>query len=74
MGYTVGDLAKLAHVTVRTLHHYDELGLLKPSGRSKASYRLYTEADLARLQQILFFRELGFAQEEGPRRPARAAR
>jgi MerR family transcriptional regulator, thiopeptide resistance regulator len=64
MGYTVGDLAKLAHVTVRTLHHYDELGLLKPSGRSKASYRLYTEADLARLQQILFFRELGFALED----------
>jgi len=60
-GRTVGELAKLTHVSVRTLHHYDEIGLLTPSGRSRASYRLYTEHDLARLQQVLFFRALGFS-------------
>jgi DNA-binding transcriptional MerR regulator len=46
---------------VRTLHHYDDIGLLVPSRRSDAGYRLYTESDLRRLQQILVFRELGFA-------------
>ncbi len=63
-GRTVGELAKVAHVSVRALHHYDEIGLLKPSGRSRASYRLYTEQDLARLQQVLFFRALGFSLED----------
>src|SRR4051812_43314536 len=63
-GRTVGELAKLAHISVRTLHHYDEIGLLRPSGRSRASYRLYTEADLARLQQVLFFRALGFSLDD----------
>jgi DNA-binding transcriptional MerR regulator len=58
---TVGDVASLAGVTVRTLHHYDEVGLLRPSERSRAGYRLYTGADLERLQEILFFRELGFS-------------
>jgi DNA-binding transcriptional MerR regulator len=58
---TVGEVARLAHVTVRTLHHYDELGLLVPSGRSEAGYRRYSDDDLRRLQQILLFRELGFA-------------
>jgi DNA-binding transcriptional MerR regulator len=47
-----GEFAKLAGVTVRTLHHYDRLGLLSPEGRSSAGYRLYGEDDLARLQQI----------------------
>jgi DNA-binding transcriptional MerR regulator len=61
MGHTVGELAKIAHVSVRTLHHYDEIGLLTPSGRSDAGYRLYTDSDLERLQEVLFFRELGFA-------------
>lgn len=61
---TVGDVAKLAKVSVRTLHHYDELGLLSPSARSGAGYRLYTVGDLERLQQVLFFRELGFALED----------
>src|SRR5690606_30054901 len=61
---TVGKVAALAHVTVRTLHHYDEIGLVQPSGRSEAGYRLYGEDDLARLQQVLFYRELGFALEE----------
>lgn len=54
----VGALAKLAGVTVRTLHHYDEIGLLVPSERTAAGYRSYTDADVARLQRILFYREL----------------
>jgi DNA-binding transcriptional MerR regulator len=59
MAMTVGEVAKLAHVSVRTLHHYDEAGVLRPSERSDAGYRLYTDADLDRLRQILYFRELG---------------
>jgi len=51
-------------VTVRTLHHYDEIGLLAPSGRSEAGYRLYAYADLARLQEILVWRALGFSLGE----------
>ncbi len=51
-------------VTVRTLHHYDEIGLLAPSGRSEAGYRLYAYADLARLQEILGWRALGFSLAE----------
>jgi DNA-binding transcriptional MerR regulator len=58
MGYTVSRLARLAGVSVRTLHHYDQVGLLRPSGRSRAGYRLYGEGDLVRLQQVLFYREL----------------
>jgi DNA-binding transcriptional MerR regulator len=57
---TVSQVARLAHVTVRTLHHYDEIGLLVPSDRSSAGYRLYSDADLARLHEILVYRELGF--------------
>ena len=60
MSYSVGQVAALAHLTVRALHHYDEIGLLSPSDRSAAGYRLYSDADLERLQQILFYRELGF--------------
>ena len=56
--YTVSQLAKMAGVSVRTLHHYDHIDLLKPSSRTAAGYRLYEEQDLLRLQQILFFREL----------------
>lgn len=62
--YTVGEVAALAHVTVRTLHHYDALGLLPPSTRSAAGYRLYSSADLRRLRQILFYRELEFGLDE----------
>lgn len=58
---TVGQLAVLAHVSVRTLHHYDEIGLLAPSGRTDAGYRVYREADLDKLQRILFYRELDFS-------------
>lgn len=64
MSYSVGQVADLAGVTIRTLHHYDEIGLLSPSGRSAAGYRIYEEPDLERLQQILFYRELGFVLEE----------
>ena len=56
--YTVSQLAKMAGVTVRTLHHYDQIGLLEPSSRTEAGYRLYGEGELLRLQQILFYREL----------------
>ncbi len=56
----INDVAKLAGVTVRTLHYYDEIGLLTPSEVTESGYRLYDEKDLARLQQILFFRELDF--------------
>ena len=64
MGLRVGEVAKLASVSVRTLHHYDRIGLLKPSRRTGSGYRLYGEADLAALQQVLFFRELGFELDE----------
>ncbi|WP_037851094.1 MerR family transcriptional regulator [Streptomyces sp. NRRL S-340] len=64
MSYSVGQVSAFAGVTVRTLHHYDRAGLLSPGGRSHAGYRLYDDADLARLQQILFYRELGFSLDE----------
>jgi MerR family transcriptional regulator, thiopeptide resistance regulator len=64
MSHTVGEVARFARVTVRTLHHYDEIGLLRPSGRSGAGHRRYHDADLDRLQQILFYRELGFPLDE----------
>lgn len=60
--YHVKDVARLAKVTVRALHHYDAVGLLVPS-RTEAGYRLYTEDDLLRLQQILIYRELGLPLE-----------
>ncbi|MFN8354240.1 MAG: MerR family transcriptional regulator [Spirosomataceae bacterium] len=61
MYYSVKKLAKLAGVSVRTLHLYDEIGLLKPSVRTEAKYRLYGEKELLRLQQILFYKELDFS-------------
>lgn len=64
MGYSVGQVAGFAGVTVRTLHHYDEIGLLAPGERSHAGHRRYDDADLDRLQQILFYRELGFPLDE----------
>jgi MerR family transcriptional regulator, thiopeptide resistance regulator len=62
--YQVKDVARLTGVSVRTLHHYDALGLLSPGARTAAGYRLYTDADLLRLQQILIGRELGLPLEE----------
>ena len=56
---TVGQVAALTGLTVRALHHYDAIGLVSPSFRSAAGYRLYTDDDLRRLQQVLLFRELG---------------
>lgn len=61
--WKVSEVSRLAHVTVRTLHHYDEIGLLVPSERSEAGYRLYGRDDLQRLHQILLFRELDFTLE-----------
>lgn len=60
MSYSVGDVSKMSGVSVRALHHYDRIGLLEPTRHSDAGYRLYTQADLERLQQILFYKELGF--------------
>jgi DNA-binding transcriptional MerR regulator len=64
INYAVNKLAKLAGVSVRTLHVYDKLGLLKPSVRTTARYRLYSEKELLRLQQILFYKELDFALKD----------
>ncbi|MFF7237772.1 TipAS antibiotic-recognition domain-containing protein [Streptomyces collinus] len=64
MSYLVGQVAGFAGVTVRTLHHYDEIGLLVPGERTHAGHRRYTGTDLDRLQQILFYRELGFPLDE----------
>ena len=61
---TVHEVAKLTGITARTLHYYDEIGLLKPSIITEAKYRQYTDDDLTRLQEILFFREVGFALKE----------
>ncbi len=60
MDYTVQKLAKLAGVSARTLRFYDEIGLLKPTRVSGAGYRIYGPREVDRLQQILFYRELGF--------------
>ena len=62
--WQIGELAKFAGVSVRTLRHYDTVGLLAPSGVTPSGYRLYDAAALERLEQILYFRELGFALEE----------
>src|SRR5512138_815594 len=62
--FTVKQLSKLAGVTPRTLHHYDEIGLLKPSRVGDNGYRYYGEQAVLRLQQILFYRELGIPLEE----------
>ncbi|MFG1946360.1 MerR family transcriptional regulator [Nonomuraea sp. NPDC048826] len=64
MSLTVGHVAHLAGITVRTLHHYDEIGLLTPHERTHTGYRRYTDDDLTRLQQILLYRELGFPLDE----------
>lgn len=60
----ISEVAKLTGVTVRTLHYYDEIGLLKPSNITESGYRLYSEDSLETLQQILFFRELDFPLNE----------
>src|SRR5207248_10439792 len=62
--YHVQEFARRAGVTVRALHHYDQLGLLKPSGRSAAGYRLYRDADLVRLQQIVTLKFIGLSLQQ----------
>ncbi|HEX7185779.1 MAG TPA: TipAS antibiotic-recognition domain-containing protein [Thermoanaerobaculia bacterium] len=62
--WKVGELARHTGLTIRALHHYDEIGLLSPSHRSAAGYRLYDAGDLARLLQILSLRQLGLSLEE----------
>lgn len=57
-------MARLARVSVRTLHYYDQIGLLKPPRKEENDYRLYNSASLIRLQQILFYKELGFALKD----------
>lgn len=64
MAYTVQQLAKISHVSVRTLHYYDEIDLLKPSYVGLNGYRYYEQKKLLKLQQILFFRELDFSLEQ----------
>lgn len=64
MVYTVKQLAKIAGVSVRTLHYYDEIGLLKPSFIKENGYRAYEEKELMKLEQILFFKELEFSLED----------
>ncbi len=64
MTYTVKQLAKLAGVSARTLHYYDEIGLLKPETVGENGYRYYSRTDLLRLQQILFYKELDFSLQE----------
>lgn len=61
--YRVKEVAALSGVSIRALHHYDEIGLLVPSGRNASGYRLYGDDDLLRLQQILIGRELGLSLE-----------
>ncbi|MGI8780274.1 MAG: MerR family transcriptional regulator [Solirubrobacteraceae bacterium] len=62
--WQIGDVAEATGLTVRTLHHYDEIGLLVPSSRSDAGYRLYNDGDVRRLYRILALRGMGFPLEE----------
>jgi MerR family transcriptional regulator, thiopeptide resistance regulator len=66
-GLSVGEVARLAGVTVRALHHWEAEGVLVPSGRTPAGYRVYAEADLTRLARVLVYRDLGFSLEETAR-------
>src|SRR5690348_1559131 len=61
---TVGRVAELAGVSVRTLHHYDEIGLVRPSARTAVGYRAYAAADVERLREVLAYRRLGFGLRE----------
>lgn len=64
MYYKVKEVADLVGISVRMLHHYDKIGLLKPEKINEAGYRLYSDSDLERLQQILFFKELDFKLQD----------
>jgi DNA-binding transcriptional MerR regulator len=60
MNYQIGEVAEISRISIRMLRHYDQIGLLVPSGRSESGYRLYSLEDLERLQMIQFFRTLDF--------------
>ena len=62
--HTIGEVARMSGITVRALHHYDDIGLLSPSGRTESGYRLYDDRDIDRLRDILAFRELGLGLDE----------
>lgn len=62
--YSVKQLSEMSGITVRALHHYDDIGLLKPAMRSEKKYRYYNNDNLLRLQQILFYRELDFSLDQ----------
>ena len=64
MSYKIKAVADMVGVSVRTLHHYDQIGILKPDSVTTSGYRLYTEMDIERLQQVLFFKELDFTLQE----------
>lgn len=64
MSYKIKEVSDMVGVTVRTLHHYDQAGLLKPGAVTAAGYRIYSDSDLEKLQQILFLKELGFRLQE----------
>ncbi|RPA12534.1 MerR family transcriptional regulator [Gordonia sp. OPL2] len=61
---TVGEIARLVGISVRTLHHWDHIGLVVPSGRTASGYRIYDDADVERLHRVLTYRELGFPLEQ----------
>ncbi len=61
---TVHQIANQTGITIRTLHYYDEIGLLRPSIVTESNYRIYSENDLDKLQQILFYKEVGFSLKE----------
>lgn len=64
MSYSIGEVANLARVSIRTLHHYDAIGVLVPSSRNEAGYRFYSAADLEKLQLIRFYRTLEFPLDD----------
>lgn len=64
MTYSIGDLAQRTGLTVRTLHHYEQLGLLLPSARTDGGYRLYGDADVQTLHRILAYRQIGLPLKE----------
>ena len=64
MYYKIKEVADMVGISVRMLHHYDKIGLLKPESISPAGYRLYSDKDLETLQQVLFFKELEFSLKD----------
>lgn len=63
-GHTVGAVASLVGVTIRTLHHWDAIDLIRPSERTPGGYRLYSASDISRVHRVLFYRELGLPLDD----------